>query len=207
MNADQTQQQTILETLARIEQALAESEPRNAEQTAAQVDDSGRGCAICSWRLPVLPALHSSARPSKTEVYPQLKQAVQDLLRWADEVQASENPPPAEPSTPQPAPQARPEPRPSSGTETPAPKEVAVDFDPPELIRIPAGYFLMGEEPTTAIICPPTTSPRRRPPWPSSPPSYRRPVIARPLSSETTHGPGGRRVVLEPPWPPSPTIP
>ena len=142
----QAQQQTMPEMLVNIKDSVTEIEPRNNEQAARKLTLQQRLQDLILVALGTTGAeLFGAAIES--EVYPQLKQAMQDLLRWAGEVHASENPPPARTPTPQPAPQARPDPQPRPGTETPAPKSVAVDFEPPELVRIPAGTFLLGEEP------------------------------------------------------------
>jgi formylglycine-generating enzyme required for sulfatase activity len=147
MDADRSEQSSILEALTRIEQALAESEPRTAEQTQRKSTIQRRLGKLLLAASGAAGSALLGAAVQEEGVWQEIKQVVQVLVDGVDEVQASEIPLKAQPSTRQPAPQARPELRPPSGTETPVPREISVDSGPPELIRIPAGYFLMGEDP------------------------------------------------------------
>ena len=93
------------EMLVNIKDSVTDIEPRNNEQAARKSTLQQR------LRDLILVALGTTGAELfgaavETEVYPQLKQTVQDLLRWAGEVHASENAPPAGTPTPQPAPQA-----------------------------------------------------------------------------------------------------
>ncbi len=147
MDADRSEQSAILEALTRIEQALAESEPRTAEQTQRKSTIQQRLGKLLLAAFGAAGSALLGAAVQEEGVWQEIKQVVQVLVDGVDEVQASESLPKAQPSTRQPAPQARPEPQPPSGTETPVPRDISVDSELPELIRIPAGYFLMGEDP------------------------------------------------------------
>jgi formylglycine-generating enzyme required for sulfatase activity len=148
--ANDENQQALLESLARIEQTLNETQPRNADQAERKKTLQRRLRDLIIGVVGAAGGALLGAAVQEEAVYPQLKEAVQRWLRLAEEAQAAEITSPLETPTAEPAP--RPTPPEPAQTSTPEPE--TADTDLPTLIRIPAGNFMMGAEPATRQYLP-----------------------------------------------------